>query len=354
MARALIAMSGGVDSSVAALLMKDAGYECIGATMKLFDSTFMDEKSSCVTDEDVNDARNISHALGMEHFVFNFADHFEECVIRKFVSAYENGMTPNPCIDCNRYLKFEKLFDAAKEMGCDVCITGHYAQVEYDENRGRWLLKKAADPKKDQSYVLYSLNQEQLKMARFPLGGLEKSKVREIAEQNGFINANKGDSQDICFVPDGDYAAFIERYRGKTYPAGDFLSTDGKKLGTHRGIIRYTIGQRKGLYISAPEPYYVCKVDPDENTVVLGSESDLRSARLIAKGINLISVENLYEPMRVKAKVRYRHTEQWATVKQLDEDTIEVVFDEPQRAVTKGQSVVLYDGDIVVGGGIIA
>lgn len=354
MAKAMIAMSGGVDSSVAALLMQDAGYECVGATMKLFDSTYMDEKSSCVTDEDVKDAKKISEHLGMEHYVFNFADHFEECVIKKFVSAYENGMTPNPCIDCNRYLKFEKLFDAAKKLDCDVCITGHYAQVEYSEERGRWLLKKAVDPKKDQSYVLYSLNQEQLKMARFPLGRLEKSKVREIAEANGFINANKGDSQDICFVPDGDYAAFIERYVGKTYPEGDFVSTDGKKLGTHRGIIRYTIGQRKGLYIPAPYPYYVCKVDPQNNTVTLGSEEDLRSTRLIAKGINLISVESITEPMRVKAKVRYRHTEQWATVRQLDEDTIEVVFDELQRAVTKGQSVVLYDGDIVVGGGIIA
>ncbi len=355
MTKALIAMSGGVDSSVVALLMKQAGYDCVGATMKLFqnENLQLDEDHSCCTLDDIEDAKKVAHLLGMEHYVYNFTDRFEECVIRKFVNAYETGSTPNPCVDCNRHLKFARLFQSAMELGCELCVTGHYARVEYDEDSGRYLLKKATDLSKDQSYVLYSLKQEQLKHVRFPLGNMTKVQVRAIAEENGFINANKPDSQDICFVTDGNYADFIEHYTKKSYPEGDFISTDGKVLGKHRGIIRYTIGQRKGLYISAPEPLYVCKVDPEKNEVILGSEADLRSISLIAKDINLISVPDLYKPMRLKAKVRYRHTEQWATAVQLDEDTIQVTFDEPQRAVTKGQSVVLYDGDVVVGGGTI-
>lgn len=355
MARALIAMSGGVDSSVAAFLMKEQGYECIGVTMKLFqnDDIGVSGEHTCCSLDDVEDARSIAFQLGMPHYVFNFADRFKECVMDKFVKAYETGATPNPCIDCNRYLKFNKLFQRAKELQYDYVVTGHYAQIGYDEETGRYLLKKALDPSKDQSYVLYTLTQEQLKHIQFPLGGMTKTQARESAEANGFINARKHDSQDICFVPDGKYADFIEGYTGKTYPEGDFISADGKVLGKHRGIIRYTIGQRKGLYISSTAPLYVCKVDPQSNTVTLGRDEELRSDTLIANDINLISVKDLYTPMRLKAKVRYRHTEQWATAVQIDEDTIKVVFDEPQRAITKGQSVVLYDGDIVVGGGTI-
>lgn len=355
MARALIAMSGGVDSSVAAFLMKEQGYECIGVTMKLFqnDDIGVSGEHTCCSLDDVEDARSIAFQLGMPHYVFNFADRFKECVMDKFVKAYETGATPNPCIDCNRYLKFNKLFQRAKELQYDYVVTGHYAQIGYDEETGRYLLKKALDPSKDQSYVLYTLTQEQLKHIQFPLGGMTKTQAREIAEANGFINARKHDSQDICFVPDGKYADFIEGYTGKTYPEGNFISADGKVLGKHRGIIRYTIGQRKGLYVSSTAPLYVCKVDPQSNTVTLGRDEELRSDTLIANDINLISVKDLYTPMRLKAKVRYRHTEQWATAIQIDEDTIKVFFDEPQRAITKGQSVVLYDGDIVVGGGTI-
>lgn len=355
MEKALIAMSGGVDSSVAALLMKEAGLDCIGVTMKLFENetVALSKEHSCCSLDDVEDARSVAHALGMPHYVFNFKERFEEDVIKRFVDAYETGATPNPCIDCNRYLKFKKLFHRAQELHCDYVVTGHYSRIEFDENSGRWLLKKALDPNKDQSYVLYSLTQEQLAHVRFPLGGMTKPEVREIAEKNGFINAAKHDSQDICFVVNGSYADFIEQYTGKTYPPGDFISTEGKVLGQHRGIIRYTIGQRKGLYISSDAPLFVCKVDPQSNTVTLGRDADLRTTTLIANDINLISVPDLYTPMRVKAKVRYRQVEQWATAVQTGPDTILVTFDEPQRAVTKGQSVVLYDGDIVVGGGTI-
>lgn len=359
MAKALIAMSGGVDSSVAALLMKEQGYDCIGVTMKLFQnedievSAELNAQHTCCSLDDVEDARSVAHQLSMPYYVFNFADRFRECVMDKFVACYEQGATPNPCIDCNRYLKFDKLFLRAKELKCDFVVTGHYAQIAYDEESGRYLLKKAADATKDQTYVLYTLTQEQLRHIRFPLGGMVKSEAREIAKQHGFVNAKKHDSQDICFVPDGDYAKFIEHYTGKTYPEGDFVSTDGRVLGRHRGIIRYTIGQRKGLYVSSSAPLYVCKVDPQSNTVTLGSDAELRSDTLTATDINLISVPDLYKPMRVKAKVRYRHTEQWATAWQVDENTIRVVFDEPQRAITKGQAVVLYDGDVVVGGGTI-
>ncbi len=355
MARALIAMSGGVDSSVAAFLIKEQGDTCIGVTMKLFQNEDLDlsDEHTCCSLDDVEDARAVAHALGMSHYVFNFSDRFKECVMDKFVRAYETGATPNPCIDCNRYLKFNKLFARAKELDYDYVVTGHYARIVYDEAKGRYLLKKAIDPTKDQSYVLYNLTKEQLAHIKFPLGEMTKAQAREIAEAQGFINAKKHDSQDICFVPDGKYAEFIEGYTGKSYPEGNFVSTDGKILGKHRGIIRYTIGQRKGLFVSSDAPLYVCKVDTDRNEVVLGRNDDLHTTTLIANDINLIAVDDLYTPMHLKAKVRYRHTEQWATVTQLDDDRIQVVFDEPQRAITKGQAVVLYDGDTVVGGGTI-
>lgn len=355
MDKVLIAMSGGVDSSVAALLMKEQGFQCMGVTMKLFqnEEVGVPRERGCCSLEDVEDARSVAHALGFPYYVFNFSAQFGTFVIDRFIADYENGRTPNPCIDCNRFLKFDALFRRAKELGCQYVVTGHYAQIEYDEARGRYLLKKAADPNKDQSYVLYSMTQEQLAHIRFPLGGMQKPEVRALAEAHGFINAKKRDSQDICFVQTGSYADFIEGYTGKTYPPGDFIDREGRVLGQHKGIIRYTVGQRKGLGLSFPEPMYVAAVDPKSNTVTLAPESALYTDTLTAKDINLIAVERLEGPVRLKAKVRYRQREQWATVTQEDEDTLKIVFDEPQRAVTAGQSVVLYDGDIVFGGGTI-
>lgn len=354
--KAVIAMSGGVDSSVAAYLITKQGYECIGATMKLFNNEDIgvSRKHTCCSAEDVEDARSVAYSLDIPYYVFNFSDSFKEQVIEKFVHAYENGMTPNPCIDCNRYLKFEKLFLRAREIDFDYVVTGHYAKIEYDSEKDRYLLKKAVDKTKDQSYVLYCMTQEQLKHTLFPLGGMEKVDVRKIAEDRGFVNANKHDSQDICFVQDKKYYNFIEQFTGKTYPEGDFVDLNGDVIGRHNGIIRYTIGQRRGLGVSlSNNPTFVLSVNPEQNTVTLGREQDLYTKTLIAKSINLISVDRLNEPMRVKAKVRYRQAEQWATATQLDDDTLKIEFDEPQRAVTKGQAVVLYDDDTVVGGGII-
>ena len=355
MKKAMIAMSGGVDSSVAAYMMNLQGYDCMGATMKLFqnDDVGISKEHSCCSLDDIEDARSVAYALGIPYYVFNFSDRFKEDVIRRFVSAYENGMTPNPCIDCNRYLKFDKMYLRAKELGYDYVVTGHYARIEKDSESGRYLLKKAADLAKDQSYVLYALTQEQLAHTQFPLGDMAKPEVRKTAEEQGFINARKHDSQDICFVQNGSYADFIEKYTGKKYPEGNFIDCSGNCLGRHRGIICYTIGQRKGLELHFSEPMYVCAVGPIRNTVTLGKESELYSQILTAKDINLISVSSVNKPLRLKAKVRYRQPEQWATITQIDEDTLQVEFDEPQRAITKGQAVVLYDGDTVVGGGTI-
>lgn len=355
-AKALIAMSGGVDSSVAAYLMQKQGYDCIGATMKLYHNTDigLSENCACCSADDREDARAVAASMNIPHYVFNFSDLFREKVMDKFVHCYECGITPNPCIDCNRHLKFEFLHRRAAELGCDYVATGHYAQIIKDSETDRYLLMKSADIGKDQSYVLYTLTQEQLSRTCFPLGGMTKTEVRTLADAQGFINAKKHESQDICFVPDGNYTAFIENYTGKTYPAGDFIDTDGNVLGRHKGIIRYTIGQRRGLGLSLKEPMYVMSVNPADNTVTLGRDSALFSRKLIAHDVNLISVADITEPIRVKAKVRYRHTEQWATVTRTDTDSISVVFDEPQRAITRGQAVVLYDGDIVVGGGTIA
>lgn len=353
--KAIIAMSGGVDSSVAAHLIKEQGFECIGATMKLFsnDDINVSREKSCCSLSDVEDARSVCLRLNIPYYVFNFSDKFDECVINKFVSAYLSGATPNPCIECNRSLKFDKMFLRMKELGYDYVATGHYVRVEKDEITGRYLLKKAKDASKDQSYVLYMLTQEQLKHTLFPLGELLKSEVREIAEQNGFINAAKRDSQDICFVPDGKYSDFIEKYTGEKAKPGNFVSKDGHIFGTHKGISHYTIGQRKGLGISYSSPLYVTDIRTDTNEVVLGEESDLYTDSLIADDVNLISVDKIDTPMKVKAKVRYRQSEQPATVTGLSDGKIYIKFDEPQRAITKGQAVVMYDGDVVVGGGTI-
>ena len=353
--KCLIAMSGGVDSAVAALIVKNMNIECIGATMKLLGGggIQLDEEHACCSKEDIEDAKKVAEGLGMKHHLYDFSEHFAEKVVNKFVRAYESGATPNPCIECNRHLKFERLFEEAENLGCSHIATGHYARVELDKESGRWILKKAKDLTKDQSYVLYSLTQKQLSRVLFPLGNITKEEVRAIAEENGFTNAHKKESQDICFVKNEDYTDFIQRYTGKTYPEGDFVNKDGDVLGTHKGIISYTVGQRKGLGLALPAPLYVCEIDTDKNRVVLCPHEGLFTSQLTATDINLISVPDLYTPMRIKAKVRYRHTEQSATAVQIDENTIRVTFDEPQRAITKGQSVVFYDGDVVVGGGTI-
>lgn len=354
MKKALIAMSGGVDSSVAAFLIKQQGLDATGVTMKLYDNEDIGiaRENTCCSDDDIADARAVCARLSIPYYVFNFRDDFNAEVIDRFIKAYENGSTPNPCIDCNRYIKFERLMRRMAELNMDYVVTGHYARIEYDEERKRYLLKKALDDKKDQSYVLYSLTQEQLSHTLFPLGSLNKDEVRKIAEENGFVNAKKHDSQDICFVPDGKYAEFIEGYTGKKYECGDFVDRDGKRLGEHKGIIRYTIGQRKGLGLALPAPMYVLEKDLNNNKVVLGFNDDLFTKELYAEDINFISIKEINEPIRVSAKVRYNQKEQPATVER-DGDRLHIVFDEPQRAICKGQAVVLYDGDIVVGGGKI-
>lgn len=353
--KALVAMSGGVDSSVAAYLTKEMGYNATGITLKLFDNEDIGEtkEKTCCSLDDIDDARNVCRKIGIPYYVYNFKDSFKENVIDRFISAYENGTTPNPCIDCNRYIKFEKLIRRAEELEFDKVVTGHYSIIEYDEGADRFLLKKSADLSKDQSYVLYSLTQKQLSKTLLPLGNLTKSYVREIAESLNLINAKKHDSQDICFVPDGDYAKFIEQYTGRTYPNGNFVDENGNILGEHKGIIRYTVGQRKGLGLALPCPMYVKEKNLEENKVILCENHRLFSKELYASDINLISCDRIDKPMRVKARVRYNQPEQPATVEQTDNNTIHITFDEPQRAISKGQAVVLYDGEYVIGGGTI-
>ena len=356
MKRILVAMSGGVDSSVAAHLIRESGEDAVGVTLLLHQGggLLLDEESACCSTKDAEDAAAVAGRLGMEHHIFNFGSHFREHVVERFVHTYESGGTPNPCIDCNRFIKWRELLVRADAMGCTHIATGHYAQVERDGLSGRTLLKRAADARKDQTYVLWALTQDQLARTIFPLGGMSKDTVRALAEAQGFINADKPDSQDICFVPDGDYAGFIERYTGRIPSPGKFISSDGTVLGEHRGIIRYTIGQRKGLGIAMGRPIFVTKIDPSANTVTLDDEPALFSRQLDAHDINLIAVERMDASMRVTARARYGKMDAPATVFQTGEDTMHVEFDEPQRALTRGQSVVLYDGDVVVGGGIIS
>ena len=351
--KVMIGMSGGVDSSVAAFLLQKESLEVIGATMKLYnneDIDFVSEKTCCSLD-DVLDAKSVCARLGIRHYTLNMTDDFKKEVIERFISAYQNGFTPNPCIDCNRYMKFSKMLHKAQELDIDYVATGHYARIE--KQGDRYILKKAVDLSKDQSYVLYSLTQEQLKVTKFPLGNYTKQQVREIAEENGFVNARKHESQDICFVPDGDYSKFIEYYTGKTYPCGDFVDMNGKRLGEHKGIIRYTIGQRRGLGLALPASMYVVEKDVDNNKVILGFNDDLFKKEVNVKNISFTACDGLDKPERLCAKIRYNQKEQPAMVTQTDENHFTIVFDEPQRAITKGQAAVLYDGDTVVGGGTI-
>lgn len=354
MRKAVIAMSGGVDSSVAALLMKQKGYECIGATMKLHNGSDFYSEKACCTADDAEDARQVASKLGMPFYVFDFTADFDREVIKNFISSYESGATPNPCIECNNHLKFERLLYKMQELGFDYIVTGHYARIEYDSKKERYILKKALDLTKDQSYVLYGLTQEQLAHILFPLGELNKSETRKIAQENGFINANKHESQDICFVPDGDYVSFIKNYTKKDYPSGNFVDLQGNVLGEHKGIIKYTVGQRRGLGLALPKPMYVCKKDVEKNEVVLCYKEDLAVKEVFADKLNFVSISDITEPIIVKARLRYNQKEQPATVYRIGKDEIKVVFDEPQKtAAAKGQALVLYDGDIVLAGGTI-
>ena len=349
-------MSGGVDSSVAAYLLKQQGYEVIGVTMQIWqkeDNQMVEENGGCCGLSAVEDARRVAQMLDIPYYVMNFREEFDQKVIRYFMREYLNGRTPNPCIACNRYVKWESLLQRSMQIGADYIATGHYARIEQLQN-GRYAIRNSVTAAKDQTYALYNLTQEQLMRTKMPVGAYEKSQVRAIAEELGLYVAHKPDSMEICFVPDQDYARFIEENSGKKIPEGNFVTTDGKIVGRHRGITHYTVGQRKGLNLSMGKPVFVLEIRPETNEVVIGDGTEVYADRLICSDLNFMSVPDFPDDFPVVAKIRYNHRGTKAHVRRIGADQAEVIFEEPVRAVTPGQAVVFYDGEYVAGGGTIS
>jgi tRNA-specific 2-thiouridylase len=361
-----VAMSGGVDSSTVAAMLRAEGHNVIGLTMQLWNQRRLaghagmpeSVQGRCCSLDDVYDARRVAETIGIPYYVVNHEDRFEQDVVRPFVQEYLSGRTPIPCSLCNNHLKFDQLLTVAQQIGADAVATGHYARVEFDDERGRWLLKRPADRSKDQTYFLFGLTQEQLSRTLFPLGGMMKPEVRELARKHGLALAEKPDSQEICFVPGGDYKNFLDAYlaeQGKSLPetAGELVTTDGRVIGEHSGIHNFTVGQRKGLGVATGSPLYVLQIRGDRRQVVVGDAENLYSRTLLARRANLISIDQLREPMRVSVKIRHRHEAAPAIIEEAGDD-IQVTFDEPQRAITPGQAAVFYDDDTVIGGGWIS
>ena len=353
--KVVVGMSGGVDSSVAAYLLKQQGYDVVGVTMQIWQDESHEEienKGGCCGLSAVDDARRVAAMLDIPYYVMNFKSEFKRDVIDYFVREYLAGRTPNPCIACNRYVKWESLLTRSIQIGADYIATGHYARICELPN-GRYAIRNSVTAKKDQTYALYNLTQEQLKRTLMPIGDYTKEQVRKIAEDIGLMVAGKPDSMEICFVPDNDYASFIEKETGVTSVPGDFVDVDGNVIGKHKGVIHYTVGQRKGLGIALGKPAFVVAIRPEQNQVVIGEDRDVYTERLYANNLNFMAVDDISEPVHVKAKIRYSHEGAYCTVRKIDSDTIECIFDQPVRAVTPGQAVVLYDGEYVLGGGTI-
>ncbi len=353
--KVVVGMSGGVDSSVAAYLLKEQGYEVIGVTMQIWqdeEHIVQEEQGGCCGLSAVDDARRVANDLGIPYYVMNFKNEFKENVIDYFIEEYKNGRTPNPCIACNRYVKWESLLTRSLGIGAEYIATGHYAQIEQLPN-GRYAIKNSATPEKDQTYALYNLTQEQLKCTIMPVGQFTKEEIRKIAEEISLQVANKPDSQDICFVPDGDYARFIEENTEEKIPEGNFVTTSGQVVGRHKGITHYTVGQRRGLGLSMGYPTFVLEIRPKTNEVVIGPMAESMSTVVKCNRLNFMSVEDVYEPTKVLAKIRYNHRGSWCSIVRTGEDEVTCTFEDAQRAITPGQAIVFYDGPYVLGGGTI-